>query len=313
MYMFVILCRLGQACNHIVALLFFIEYHVDNEDLPTEISKTSKPMAWNQPPKKTVAPECSSSMRFVKPSHGDLPVQRISRSTFDPCAVEHQGDVDKERVCYLIACVRDSMPCSGLQHFWCDGLNTETNPGDVSLWSHVLFSHGSLNSTIKKVVDPTLIVYQQFLQNMKLSSREVAAVEAATREQCGSALWEAIRNGRLTSSRFGEILKRRQTTDSRRLVKDIMGYNGPMKKVPPQIRWGKDNEDRATQCYIENRQQCGEDMEVEASGLHLMPDRSFIGGSSVELCDTIDTTRYCDTKQYRSTSSFGIVGIDYAT
>ena len=36
-----------------------------------------------------------------------------------------------------------------------------------------------------------------------------------------------------------------------------MGYNEPMKKVPPQIRWGRDNEDRARQCYIENRQQCG--------------------------------------------------------
>ena len=32
----------------------------------------------------------------------------------------------------------------------------------------------------------------------------------------------------------------------------------------------------------------------------------------VELCDTIDTTRYRDTKWYRSTPSFGIVGIDYA-
>ena len=236
------LCRLDQACNH---MLIFIENHVKDEILPTEISKTSKPMIWNQPPKKTVAPECSSNMWFVKPSHGDLPVQRISRSTFDPHTMKHQGDVDKER---------ESMPCSGLQHFWCDGPNTETNPSDVSLWSHVLFSHGSLNSTIKKVVDPTPIVCQQFVQSMKLSSREVAAIEAATREQSGSALWQAIRNGRLTSSRFGEILKRRQTTDSRRLVKDIMGYNEPMKKVPPQIRWGRDNEDRARQCYIENRQ-----------------------------------------------------------
>ena len=230
--MITVLCRLGQACNHIAALLFFIEHHVKDKSLLTDISKTSKPMVWNQPPKKTVAPECSSDMWFVKPSHGDLPVQRINRSTIDPRAVEHQGDVDKERVVQLITCVRESMPCSGLQHFWCDGPNTETNPSDVLLWSHVLFSHGSLNSTIKKVVDPTPIVCQQFVQSMKLSSQEVAAIEAATREQSGSALWQAIRNGRLTSSRFGEILKRRQTTDSRRLVKDIMKYNKPMKKVP---------------------------------------------------------------------------------
>ena len=35
--------------------------------------------------------------------------------------------------------------------------------------------------------------------------------------------------------------------------------------------------------------------------------------AKLELCNTIDTTRYRDTKQYRSTLSFGIVGIDYAT
>ena len=134
---------------------FLIEHHVDDEHLPTEISKTSKPMAWNQPPKKTVAPECSSNMWFVKPNHGDFLVQRISRSTFDPRAVEHQGNIDKERVDHLSRHVRESMPCTGLQHFWCDGPNTETNPDNVSLWSHVLFSNGSLNSTIKKVVDPT--------------------------------------------------------------------------------------------------------------------------------------------------------------
>ena len=74
---------------------------------------------------------------------------------------------------------------------------------------------------------------------MKLSCTEAAAIEAATHEQFDSALWLAIRNGKVTSSRFGEIVKHRQTTDSRWLVKDIMGYNGPMKKVPPQICWGK--------------------------------------------------------------------------
>ena len=68
-------------------------------------------MAWNQPPKKTVAPECSSNMWFVKPSHGDLPVQRISRSTFDPRTVEHQGDVELiisslvlESPCHVLVC-----------------------------------------------------------------------------------------------------------------------------------------------------------------------------------------------------------------
>jgi len=63
---------------------------------------------------------------------------------FDPRSVEHQGDVNQEKLDHLILCVRQSMPHLGLQHFWCDGPNLEDSPDDVSLWSHVLFSHGSL-------------------------------------------------------------------------------------------------------------------------------------------------------------------------
>jgi len=110
---------------------------------------------------------------------------------------------------------------------------------------------------------------------MKLSSSEVEAIEAVTHDQSCNALWQAMQNDRLTSSRFDEILKRQKATDSQWLVKDIMKYKGLMKKVPPQIRWGKDSEDRAHKLYIEDRQRYGEDMEVEASGLHLMPDMSL--------------------------------------
>lgn len=80
---------------------------------------------------------------------------------------------------------------------------------------------------------------------MKLSNSQVTAIEAATRAQSESELWVALRNGRLTSSHFGKILKRRATTDSTRLVTDIMVYNGPLKHLPPSIRWGQQNEAKA--------------------------------------------------------------------
>ena len=53
----IFLCSLGQACNHIAALLVYIEYHAHDDELPTEKSRTSLSMRWNQPPKKTVAPD----------------------------------------------------------------------------------------------------------------------------------------------------------------------------------------------------------------------------------------------------------------
>ncbi len=97
------------------------------------------------------------------------------------------------------------------------------------------------------------------------------AIEGATYGQADNDLWFALRNGRITSSRFGEILHCRQSTDSRRLVKDIMGYGGWMKHVPPQICWGRENEEAARKCYIANRKACGEDMVVESTGFQRNP------------------------------------------
>ena len=129
-------------------------------------------MVWNQPP-KIVTPQCSSNMRFFKPSHDnnpDLPVQSVSRSAFDPRAVKHWGEVDRDKVNILISHVRKSMPCTGLQHL----VDSPTNPDDVTFWSDVLFSLGAFNSTVcKHIID-------QFLESMRLSHDQVSA---ATREQ----------------------------------------------------------------------------------------------------------------------------------
>ena len=49
-------CRLGQSCNHVAALLFYIEHHASHDELPYDLSKTSKAMTWNQPSKKEIKP-----------------------------------------------------------------------------------------------------------------------------------------------------------------------------------------------------------------------------------------------------------------
>lgn len=42
-----------------------------------------------------------------------------------------------------------------------------------------------------------------------------------------------------------------------------MAYARPMKKLPLQMRWGKENEERARKCYIESRKDvAGELIEV---------------------------------------------------
>ena len=285
---------MGQACNHVAALLFFIEYHAQDDELPIDQSKTSLPMRWNQPPKKAVIPACANDMTFVKPCYGDTPEaeasQSLCRSDFDPCRIEDRV-LQKESLNKLLTCLKETLPNTGLQQFW------EPSPYGASqssetLWHHVIFTHKHASIIPRdKFFTPTVSQSYDHLSHMKLSFDEVSRIEMATRGQSDNDLWCALRSGRITSSRFGEILHRRESTNSRRLVKDLMGYSRPMTTLPPQIRWGRENEERARKCYVANRCAVGEMMVVEESGLHLMPDKSYLGASSDGnvLCTSVDT------------------------
>ena len=83
---------LGQACNHVAALLFYLEHHSGKAELPVELSKTSKPMEWNRPSKKVVQPAHANDIAFHKPAHGEAAtaddVVVHPRSGFDPRAPE---------------------------------------------------------------------------------------------------------------------------------------------------------------------------------------------------------------------------------
>ena len=94
-------------------LCFFIKHHVHDDELPTEKSKTSLPMKWNQPPRKAVTPACANEMTFIKPSHGDIPraesSQLAHRSTFEPHHSEH-CTLHKESLDRLLARIEKSVP-----------------------------------------------------------------------------------------------------------------------------------------------------------------------------------------------------------
>jgi len=69
-------------------------------------------MAWHQPPKKVVSPECARNMKFVKPSHGDNPdsqeVSEIKRSSFNPHLPEHCVEINPDHLHALLTDVQES-------------------------------------------------------------------------------------------------------------------------------------------------------------------------------------------------------------
>ena len=61
---------------------------------------------------------------------------------------------------------------------------------------------------------------------MKITQDTVNTKEIATCEQSEYELWHALCIGKLTISKFGEILWHRPSNDSRYLVQDIMDKTG---------------------------------------------------------------------------------------
>lgn len=114
-----------------------------DDELPTEKSKTSLPMKWNQPPKKTVAPACANDMTFIKPSHGDAPQAESSQPAhhhtfepFEPHCSEH-CTLNKESLDRLLAGIEESVLTTGLQQFW----HTKAPDAEVPqmLWNNAIF------------------------------------------------------------------------------------------------------------------------------------------------------------------------------
>ena len=83
-------------------------------------------MAWNQPHKKKVNPASAKDINFVKLSHSDLQPEDAEknqviykRHDFDPRLQRvHILDIHIDSVTLLLGDISESMPSTGLKHFW---------------------------------------------------------------------------------------------------------------------------------------------------------------------------------------------------
>lgn len=116
-----------------------------------------------------------------------------------------------------------------------------------------------------------------------MTKEAIDTVEKLTQGQATNSLWLILRKGRVTSSKFGSILKscaRSNFTDS--FFKSILGeYNLQGVKA---IQWGIDNEDTAANCYrkqfpVLNVEMCGFILH-ESGVIGASPDR-LIGENGI--------------------------------
>ena len=111
--------------------------------------------------------------------------------------------------------------------------------------SYVLVDVSSLKSLPHPAGFPvsTPLEVEALMRSLHLSGEQRQMIERSTRGQASSSLWHKLRKGRLTSSRFGDILRSRGSPIS--LLNQIMGYQEASPFMPPAVRWGRDNEYKA--------------------------------------------------------------------
>ncbi|KAG8176737.1 hypothetical protein JTE90_003368 [Oedothorax gibbosus] len=96
------------------------------------------------------------------------------------------------------------------------------------------------------------------------SVQNCKSLEEATKKQ--ESLWKQHKAGRLTSSNFGVVLKRKKWLDK---FADSMLFPKEISNVPA-IKWGKIKEKIAVQCYVESTKSNHIDFEYEPAGLHII-------------------------------------------
>ena len=121
-------------------------------------------------------------------------------------------------------------------------------------------------------------IADDYMQSLTITAEMIQFIEKSTREQSADQLWLALHNGRITSSLFGEILHRRDTTNAASLVSRIMGYNR-LQYPAAAMKWGTEHERTAQVAYIHHRRQGGCEVTITNSGLTLSQSHPFLGAS----------------------------------
>ena len=90
--------------------------------------------------------------------------------------------------------------------------------------------------------------FSAYYDSLKISKDERIQVEIATRDQQANPLWKEARIGRLTASKFGNIVRRKINTEPDNLLKYLLDYT--LSFTNAAVLWGRDHEQIAIDAYL---------------------------------------------------------------
>jgi hypothetical protein len=271
----------GETCSHVAALLFYMEdlKQRNMPTIPSDVTVTDRLQQWNVPPKRTIQPLPVSEISFNKAVYGKQ-INTVGSKRIIPSSTREEDTVTAEAedvACEELRTKIMKYPMHGLSHFWSvsdqeqdEVMSDEQELTDISSTlmslAHKLVIFNITNIQLpQSALDLASIdingVYfmeacQDYISEQVLDDVLKNFIEQNTTQQAESSLWKLLHNGRLTSSMFGEIMKRRESSSAHSILRRIMGYS-PLSADLPQLKWGREKEAIAWDSYVEYMRKLG--------------------------------------------------------
>ena len=236
-----VFCRAGESCSHIAALLYGIA-DITQQKYSGKIAPTSKACEWINLRNRNLSTKKSQEMVFNKFKSPDRKVSLYSVNA------SFSKDLSTPAILSFKERLMNVNPDAGwLMNFpqISDSCENNTSVSTLPKLHNINFSY-------MDTVDITSIeCVQHFLSyfdSLKITKDDCSKIEVATREQHKNPLWKQVRRGRLTASKFGNIVRRKVDTEPDNLIKYLLDYTPSFTNAA--ISWGKDHEQIAIDSYL---------------------------------------------------------------
>ena len=185
--------RLGEACNHIGALIHAL---VDVTDKKKDglLASTSIKCAWNNPRKRRLSPKKTCELPLRK--------SKVGTSNHDNFKATANETRFRERLLSFKSTAGWLTNFEKIENVSCLDQNT-TLVNKITRGIPFMYH----DSTVLSSDD----VVKEF-SDYNISKEECDSIEINTRGQAGNSLWNLQRQGRITSSNFGYVYFRKETT-----------------------------------------------------------------------------------------------------
>ena len=265
---------LGEACSHISALLFAIEA---NTRIRKNTSCTSNPCSWLAPSIRKVAYAPVCKIDFTTPQKkrsmdddstcSPLPPAKFVTNVKEPTVEELERLYKQFSEC-------ERKPALSIVPDFCDSYIPLSESGSLPKPLSIFFDDQLLDSPYSQLLEKS----EKVFSDIQISLEQAKSLEALTRGQSNCKLWFQYRIGRITASKFKDVIHTEAKHPSQSLIRRIC-YPESFKFKTQATSWGLEHEKTALKEYCAKTQRSHSCFTLSESGLVVNPLYPHLGAT----------------------------------